>query len=87
MVFSGCSWFGNTPVSPEKTVESFVIESGDTGLVLKNTLDEDFENVLSTHPILEAEIENGVLTYTEYIDGVPMTSAINLDAFVQFLNQ
>lgn len=88
MVLSGCSLIsGDTTAPNEKTTESFVIESGDTGLVLKNTIDEEFEKVLSVHPILEAEIDDGILTYTEYVDGVPMTRVINLEAFVQFLNQ
>ena len=89
MLLVGCS-FGEKEIPTEttaQTISAFSIESGDTGLILKNSNDESFENILSTHPILEADIEDGILTYTEFIDGVPMTRAINLEAFVQFLNE
>ncbi len=84
----GCSLFTSEEVVPEiPTLDSFTIESGDTGLVLYSSVDETFENVLSTHPILNANIENGILTFTEDIDSIPMTKTINLEAFVEFLNQ
>ncbi len=69
------------------TVDSLMIHSGDTGLVLKSSVDKNFKNVISTHPIIEAEIKDGVLTYTEDIDSVPMTRAVNLEEFVNFLNK
>ena len=55
--------------------------------MLGKSLDDKFENVLSTHPIIESIVENGILTITEDIDGVPMTQAVNLEAFVKFLNK
>jgi hypothetical protein len=87
LLLAGCSLLPTAEKIPEPiTVDTFTIESGDTGLVLKNTTNTDFENILSTHPILEANIENGILTFTENIDSVPMTQAVNLDSFVEFLN-
>lgn len=87
LLLAGCSLLPTTKEIPTPiTIDTFTIESGDTGLVLKNTVNTDFENILSTHPILEANIENGILTFTENIDSVPMTQAVNLDSFVEFLN-
>lgn len=87
LLLAGCSLLPAAEKTPEPiTIDTFIIESGDTGLVLKNTVNTDFENVLSTHPILEATIEDGILTFTENIDSVPMTQAVNLDSFVEFLN-
>jgi hypothetical protein len=91
LLIAGCSLFSETPKEPTPpapiTIDTFLIESGDTGLVLKNSVDTDFENILSTHPILEAKIEKGILTFTENIDSVPMTQAVNLESFVEFLNK
>ncbi len=88
LLLVGCSLFEDktVPQAPS-TVDSFIIESGDTGLILKNSVDPSFENVLSTHPILEASIEDGILTFTEDVDSMPMTRAVNLEAFSQFLNK
>ena len=86
-LLAGCSLFPTAEKTPDPiTVDTFTIESGDTGLILKNSVDPSFENVLSTHPILEASIEDGILTFTENIDSVPMTQAVNLESFVEFLN-
>ncbi len=88
LLLVGCTLFApEGEVAEIPTIDSFVIESGDTGLILKSSVDETFENVLSTHPIIESGIEEGVLTFTEDIDGVPMTRAVNLEAFVKFLNK
>ena len=88
LLLVGCSLFGaEEDVAIIPTVDSFVIESGDTGLILKSSIDENFENILSTHPIIDAGIEEGILTFTEDIDGVPMTRAVNLEAFAKFLNK
>ena len=89
LLLVGCSLLpaNEEPTPTPITVDTFTIESGDTGLILKNTVDTNFENVLSTHPILEAKIEHGTLTFTENIDSVPMKQAVNLEAFVEFLNQ
>lgn len=88
LLLVGCTLFApEEEVLQIPTVDSFMIHSGDTGLVLKSSVDKDFENVISTHPIIEAGIEDGMLTFTEDIDGVPMTRAVNLEAFVKFLNQ
>lgn len=88
LLLVGCSLFtAEEDAAQIPTVESFVIESGDMGLILKSEVDGNFENVLSTHPIIDAGIEDGILTFTENIDGVPMTRAVNLEAFVKFLNQ
>ncbi len=84
----GCSFLGGDKEIPQiPTIDSFTIESGDTGLTLHSSIDKNFENVLSTHPILESKIKNGILTFTENIDSVPMTRSINLKAFVDFLNK
>lgn len=88
LLLAGCSLLPATEKTPEPiTLDTFTIESGDTGLILKNSVDTDFENILSTHPILEAKIENGILTFTENIDSVPMTQSVNLESFVEFLNK
>ncbi len=87
-LLSGCSFMEKeNPVVIPPSIESFTIQSGDTGLILKSTADDSFENILSTHPILDAEIKDGILTYTEDIDSVPMTRAVNLNAFLQFLKK
>lgn len=87
LLLAGCSLLPTTTETPTPiTINTFTIESGDTGLVLKNTVDPDFENILSMHPILESNIEDGILTFTEDIDSVPMTQAVNLESFVEFLN-
>ena len=87
LLLTGCSLLSLEEKTPGPiTISTFTIESGDTGLILKNTVDSSFENILSTHPILETNIENGILTFTENIDSVPMTQAINLESFVEFLN-
>lgn len=86
LLLVGCTLLSQEKAPEPITVDTFTIESGDTGLILKNTVDPNFENVLSTHPILEASIKDGILTFTENIDSVPITQAVNLDSFVKFLN-
>lgn len=88
LLLAGCSLFPATEEIPAPiTIDTFLIESGDTGLILKNSVDPNFENILSTHPIRQAEIKDGMLTFTENIDSVPRTQAINLESFVEFLNK
>ena len=88
LLLVGCTLFApEEEVVEIPTVDSFIIEAGDTGLIMTSSLDDKFENVLSTHPIIESIVENGILTFTEDIDGVPMTQAVNLEAFVKFLNK
>ncbi|MBT3349033.1 hypothetical protein HN954_04815 [bacterium] len=69
------------------TVENFYFEASETGLVLKNNLNKNYEQILSENPILAAEITDGILMYTEATENLEATKSVNLAAFVEFLNQ
>lgn len=68
-------------------VTDFYFESSDDGLVLLSTADPAFKQILSDQKILDAELIEGILTFTvEDADGLPNTEVMNLHEYLNYLN-
>lgn len=78
---------GQPAFEGEISVDGFFIDYGENGLILSHEANEEFQQVLSTNPILSAEIDDGILRFTEVTENMEEIKMVNLQAFVEFLNQ
>lgn len=98
LVLVGCS-FGpfsktnDTKIMPKpavKTTENievgnFYFNAGENGITLLNTDDDNFSVQLSDKEIGEANIVDGILTFTELLPEGENVQAINLKAYAESL--
>ena len=76
--------------NPAKTgsdlkVENFYFDAGENGLTLLNTDDDDFSVKLSEAEIGDANIADGILTFTELLSEGENVRVVNLKAFAEAL--
>jgi hypothetical protein len=76
-------------VSVESSIDSgnFYFNAGEAGLVLLNTDDDDFSVELSTQEIGEANIVDGILTFTELLPEGENVRVVNLAAYAEALKK
>lgn len=75
------------PVEITTEIADFYFESGDDGLTLLKTSDSEFKQILTTDKILDAELIEGILTFTaEDENGLPNTEVMNLQEYLDYLN-
>jgi len=97
ILLAGCSLFDfakkDTKVTPKPAVKissdinvgNFYFNAGESGLTLLNTDDDDFSVALSEKEIGEANIIDGVLTFTELLPTGENVRVINLTAYAESL--
>ena len=95
LVLLGCSPFSsnNADDMPKPAVQSistmsaetFYFNAGESGLTLFNTDDDNFSIELSSNSIGDANIIDGVLTFTELLDQGENVRVINLKAYAESL--
>ena len=66
---------------------NFYFNAGETGLMLLNTDDDDFSIQLSDKIIGEADIADGILTFTEILDEGENVRVVNLKAYSESLSK
>ena len=67
----------------EVKVENFYFDAGEKGLVLLNTDDDDFSVELSDKEIGDANIVDGILTFTELLPEGENVRVVNLKAYAE----
>jgi hypothetical protein len=81
-----------TPTPSRKIVNqikeyNFYFNAGETGLTLLNTDDDNFSIQLSNKIIGEADIVDGILTFTEILDEGENIKVVNLKAYADMLSK
>jgi len=77
-------------VNTEKPIvetSDFYFDASNKGLTLRLETDPSFTQVLSTNPIESAEIQDGILTFVEIINGTTQTQVFQLEALADQFNQ
>ena len=67
--------------------DDFYYTADETGLTLYSHSDQNFAELLTTNQVENVALENGILQFSEIIDGRAETKFFNLESLVQRLNE